>query len=95
MQAFHLYKHNQQYKEVASLVGVHFETIGKWVRTYRAQGREGIVSKKHGHKSGSERALNTEQAQNPQNRRRRVTLRYPLSRFAIKVSVPPKFELLV
>ncbi|MCP3687795.1 MAG: IS630 family transposase [Gammaproteobacteria bacterium] len=62
-QAIRLYERNHQYKEIASLVGVHFETIGKWVRAYRAQGREGIVSKKHGRKPGSGRALNTEQAQ--------------------------------
>jgi len=65
-QAIRLYKRNRQYKEIASLVGVHFETVGKWVRAYRAQGREGIVSKKHGRKPGSGRALNTEQAQSIQ-----------------------------
>ncbi len=65
-QAIRLYKRDHQYKEIASIVGVHFETVGKWVRAYRSQGREGIISKKHGRKLGSGRALNTEQSQSIQ-----------------------------
>lgn len=34
-------------KQVAEVLGVHVETVRQWVRTYRAQGDEGLKGKPH------------------------------------------------
>jgi len=56
-QAIRLQKKGLRYKEIAELVGVHFETIGKWVRAYKANGAKGITIQARGRKTGSGRAL--------------------------------------
>jgi len=60
-QAIRLHTKGCQYKEIAELVGVHFETIGKWVRAYKAKGSKGIASQDRGRKIGSGRALTSDQ----------------------------------
>jgi transposase len=60
-QAIRLHKKGKSYKEIAELVEVHFETIGKWVRAYRALGMNAVSSKARGRKKGSSRKLTTEQ----------------------------------
>jgi len=60
-QAIRLYKKGLRYKEIAELVGVHFETIGKWVRAYKANGIQGIKIQARGRKVGSGRALTADQ----------------------------------
>lgn len=60
-QAVRLHKKGCQYKEIADLVGVHFETIGKWVRSYKANGVKGIRSQPRGQVTGAGRFLMPEQ----------------------------------
>jgi len=60
-QAIRLHKKGLRYKEIAELVGVHFETIGKWVRVYKAEGIKGVALKVRGRKAGSGRALTADQ----------------------------------
>ena len=60
-QAIRLYKKGKPYKEIANLVEVHFETIGKWVRAYRIGGAQAIKSKPQGHKAGYCRKLTPNQ----------------------------------
>lgn len=56
-QAIRLYKTGKRYKEIADLVEVHFETVGKWVRAYRSGGIQEIKSKTRGRKQGASRYL--------------------------------------
>ena len=60
-QAIRLHKTGKAYKEIADLVEVHFETIGKWVRAYRNGGIKAVQSKPRGKKIGSSRNLTPEQ----------------------------------
>lgn len=60
-QAIRLHKTGKAYKEIADLVEVHFETIGKWVRAYRNAGAKAIQSQPRGKKIGSSRNLTPEQ----------------------------------
>ena len=60
-QAIRLHKKGLRYKDIAELVGVHFETIGKWVRIYKAEGIKGVALKVRGRKAGSGRALTADQ----------------------------------
>jgi transposase len=60
-QAIRLHKAGNSYKEIANLVEVHFETIGKWVRAYRGGGIKAIQSKTRGKKIGSKCKLTSEQ----------------------------------
>ena len=43
---------NKRYKEIAELVEVHFETVGKWVRSYREAGIQSLSSNARGRKQG-------------------------------------------
>ena len=61
-QAIRLYKRGKAYKEIADLVEVHFETIGKWVRAWRSKGMSAVQSKTRGRKKGESRKLSAEQA---------------------------------
>lgn len=60
-QAIRLHKTGKAYKEIADLVEVHFETIGKWVRAYRDGGIIAVQSKTRGKKKGLSRKLTPEQ----------------------------------
>ena len=60
-QAIRLHKTGKPYKEIADLVEVHFETIGKWVRAYRSDGIKAVQSKARGKKKGESRKLSPEQ----------------------------------
>ena len=60
-QAIRLHKKGKPYKEIAELVEVHFETIGKWVRAYRAEGMKALSSQVRGRRKGSARKLTQEQ----------------------------------
>ena len=61
-QAIRLHQSGNPYKEIADLVEVHFETIGKWVRAWRASGMKAVQSKIRGKKKGEARKLSAEQA---------------------------------
>ena len=61
-QAIRLYKEGWRYKAISEVVGVHFETVGKWVRLYRHMGLNGIKARKQGCHIGSGSLLNAEQA---------------------------------
>ena len=52
-QAIRLHKAGKRYKEIAELVEVHFETVGKWVRAYKNGGMKEIKSKTKGRKPGT------------------------------------------
>lgn len=60
-QAIRLHDTGKPYKEIADLVEVHFETIGKWVRAYRKGGIKEIQAKTRGRKHGASRYLTPEQ----------------------------------
>ena len=60
-QAIRLYKTGKRYKEIAGLVEVHFETVGKWVRAYQSGGIKEITSKTKGRKPGVFKHLTPEQ----------------------------------
>lgn len=60
-QAIRLHKKGKRYKEIAELVEVHFETVGKWVRAHRASGMKALSSKVRGRKKGASRKLTPEQ----------------------------------
>ncbi|WP_299943980.1 winged helix-turn-helix domain-containing protein [uncultured Microbulbifer sp.] len=60
-QAIRLREEGYSYKDIADMVGVHFETVGKWYRAYSAQGLEGISAKQLGRKPGTGRLLTEEQ----------------------------------
>ncbi|WKD49069.1 IS630 family transposase [Microbulbifer spongiae] len=60
-QAIRLRQEGYSYKEIADMVGVHFETVGKWYRAYSARGFEGISAKQLGRKPGAGRLLTQEQ----------------------------------
>ena len=60
-QAIRLYKKGKRYKEIAELVEVHFETVGKWVRAYRTLGMKALSSNVRGRRSGSAKKLTPEQ----------------------------------
>ena len=60
-QAIRLHKKGKRYKEIADLVEVHFETIGKWVRAYRAAGMKALSSDVRGRRQGAGRKLTQEQ----------------------------------
>ena len=60
-QAIRLHKKGKRYKEIADLVEVHFETIGKWVRAYRAAGMKALSSDVRGRRQGAARKLTQEQ----------------------------------
>jgi len=62
-QAIRLSKQGWQYKKISKVVGVHFETVGKWVRLYRSQGMKGIQARKQGPSFGNRCLLNTDQEQ--------------------------------
>ena len=62
-QAIWLYKSGKAYKEIADLVEVHYETVGKWVRAWRANGMNAIQSKIRGRKKGESRKLSPAQAE--------------------------------
>ena len=62
-QAIRLYQQGWQYKSISEVVGVHFETIGKWVRLYRSMGLDGIKARKQGRYVGSGNLLSVEQTQ--------------------------------
>ena len=60
-QAIRLHKKGKRYKEIAELVEVHFETIGKWVRAYRSEGIKALSSNTRGRRPGSAKRLTPEQ----------------------------------
>lgn len=60
-QAMRLHKQGMSYKEIAELVEVHFETVGKWVRAHRALGMKALSSKVRGRKRGVAKKLTLKQ----------------------------------
>ena len=60
-QAIRLHQQGYRYKAIGELVGVHFETVGKWVRRYHQEGLSGLNAKCQGRPSGRGRALSESQ----------------------------------
>ena len=60
-QAVRLRKEGRKNKEIAQIVGVHYVTVCRWIRTYKNEGTKGISAKKRGRKSGTLRTLSMEQ----------------------------------
>jgi transposase len=60
-QAVRLRKKGRSYREIAQLVGVHEQTVGKWIRAYNTQGVSAIKAQTRGRKSGAGRYLSEDQ----------------------------------
>jgi transposase len=49
------------YRDIAQIVGVHPNTVGKWCRQYAKHGTKGIKIQKRGRRQGDQRTLTPEQ----------------------------------
>lgn len=65
-QAIGLIKNGKKKKEVASIVGVHVNTITNWVKRYNAKGAKGLKGLKRGVKSETKKLLSNQQEQQVQ-----------------------------
>ena len=66
-QAMRMIKKGVKKKEVASIFGVHVNTITNWVKKYRDQGSKGLKGMKRGVKSEDKKLLSIQQEQQVQN----------------------------
>lgn len=60
-QAVRLRKKKMTYREIAEIVGVYPDTVGRWCREYERHGAKGIKIKERGRKLGDKRTLTPEQ----------------------------------
>jgi transposase len=60
-QAVRLRKKGMGYRDIAEIVGVNPDTVGRWCREYAKHGVKGIKIKKRGRKQGEKRTLMPEQ----------------------------------
>lgn len=56
--AIDLYKKGMNFKDIAPIIGVHRNTIGKWVKMYQEDGSKGLKVGTRGKPKGSGRLLN-------------------------------------
>lgn len=60
-QAVKLRKNGMTLKEIAPLVGVHHDTVGRWIRAYAAEGSKALSPKRRGLSEGDSRTMSAEQ----------------------------------
>ena len=60
-QAIRLRKQGHSYLAISRLVGVHEQTVGKWIRAYSAEGLSAIKAQNRGRKPGTGRFLTNDQ----------------------------------
>lgn len=60
-QAIRLRKKGMTYRDIAEIVGVNYDTVGRWYRDYKKYGAQGIKIKQRGRKQGDQRTLTPEQ----------------------------------
>ena len=59
--AVQLRKKGMKLAEIGEIVGVHADTVGRWIKRYQEQGAKGLKLKTRGRREGSGRRLNSEQ----------------------------------
>lgn len=59
--AVQLRKKGMKHAEIGEVVGVHADTVGRWLKRYQEQGAKGLKLKTRGRREGSGRRLNREQ----------------------------------
>jgi len=59
--AVKLRKKDMKLAEIGEIVGVHADTVGRWLKRYQEQGARGLKLKTRGRREGSGRRLNGEQ----------------------------------
>lgn len=62
-QAVLLHEKGEPHFEIGRLLGVHRNTIGRWIATWRRQGESALQPKRRGVREGSGRSLTSEQEQ--------------------------------
>ena len=60
-QAIRLRSMGMTYRDIADIVGVYHDTVGRWCRDYEKHGAKGIKIKRRGRKQGDQRTLTPEQ----------------------------------
>ena len=60
-QTVHLHKTGKKILEIAEIVGVSRNTVGIWLKKYKAEGAKALKNKKRGRKYGEQRTLTKEQ----------------------------------
>jgi len=61
IRAILMYKKNKEQKEIASLLGIHKNTVNKWVKLFKQKGYKGLKEVKRGRKDGDGKLLNSKQ----------------------------------
>ncbi|HOO52304.1 MAG TPA: IS630 family transposase [Alphaproteobacteria bacterium] len=61
-QSVKLRKQGMTRAQIGEIVGVHADTVGRWLKAYEEQGAKALMSKARGRREGSCRRLNDEQA---------------------------------
>jgi transposase len=60
-QAIRLRSMGMTYRDIANIVGVYCDTVGRWCRDYERHGTKGIKINRRGRKQGDQRNLTPEQ----------------------------------
>ena len=58
-----MYKQKKTQKEISIMLGVHKNSVNKWVKQYKLHGIKGLKESKRGHKEGIGRLLTLQQEQ--------------------------------
>lgn len=56
-----MFKKGIKYQEIADSVGVHYQTVSKWINAYKKEGFLGIKAQRQGRPTGSGKRLSLEQ----------------------------------
>ncbi|MBK8973482.1 MAG: IS630 family transposase [Hahellaceae bacterium] len=60
-QAVRMFKKGYKYQDIADTVGVHYQTVSKWLIAYKKEGFLGIKAQRQGRPAGSGKRLSLEQ----------------------------------
>lgn len=60
-QAVRMAQNAMRIKQISELLGVHRNTVGRWLRTYQSEGNKGLKARGRGVAKGSNRTLGAEQ----------------------------------
>ncbi len=67
IRAIRMHKQGLKQNKIASLLGVHKNSIYQWVKIFKAQGKKGLKEEKRGRKKGSGKLLSAQQEKEIQN----------------------------